>query len=71
MKKIFFPLFFLLTALFLISCNYSKKIKIGGRALGTYYRITYIGEKKQQSNVGLTRFWIKLTHNFPFLIPLP
>lgn len=45
MKKFIFPLFFVLTALFLMSCNYSKVIKIEGGALGTYYKITYIGEE--------------------------
>lgn len=69
MKKIFFPLFFLLTALFLISCNYSKKIKIGGRALGTYYRITYIGEEKAAIQCGVDSLLDQINAQFSIFDP--
>lgn len=69
MKKFIFPLFFVLTALFLMSCNYSKVIKIEGGALGTYYKITYIGEENAVIQHGVDSLLDQINAQFSIFDP--
>ncbi|HPB58346.1 MAG TPA: FAD:protein FMN transferase [Bacteroidales bacterium] len=69
MKKFIFPLFFVLTALFLMSCNYSKVIKIEGGALGTYYKVAYIGEENAAIQYGVDSLLDQINAQFSIFQP--
>lgn len=52
-----------------MSCNYSKVIKIEGGALGTYYKITYIGEENAVIQHGVDSLLDQINAQFSIFQP--